>query len=218
MLVLFHAPEALGSSSYALEVTAVKAAISSLPGVQDEGQLDAAAAGIVSASAEATCTLDWKRADWCRPIWPTSRHSLQAALITAGYFESRWLARIGRGECRKNECDAYKFRGRIYHRARGYYQIQRSGLVSSREWVEMLGTNEGATFVASAVSARILARNYSYCRTYSGMFSGYARGGNCQWKGAGLRSRFMEKIAMPRLQAARAVAGSPPRREVVAEN
>lgn len=183
------------------EIARVKATIAGLPGVQDEGHLDGVSTGIVSAAAEATCTLDWSYADWCKPRWTLSREELEAALITVGYWESRFLARIGRGECRKNECDAYKdVQGRIHHRARGFYQVQRTGLIKNQEWHDMVGTGAWNYFTASSVAARVLASNRAWCKSPHGMFSGYARGGYCSWRGAGVRTVFFHKVIV-KLQA-----------------
>lgn len=183
------------------EIARVKATIAGLPGVRDEGHLDGIATGIVSAAAAATCSLDWSYADWCIRRWSPTRVELEAALITVGYWESRFLARIGQGQCRKDECDAYKdAQGRTHHRARGFYQVQRTGLITTREWRDIVGTGAWNYFTASSVAARVLASNRAWCKNPHGMFSGYARGGYCSWRGAGIRTAFFRRMLL-KLQA-----------------
>lgn len=175
---------------YGLILTALVA----LPGVRDEGHLETVAAGIQSAVLQATCTGDWAEADDCIPTWTRRPEELAALLITTGYWESKFLARIGAGRCEKWECDPAKDRaGRIYHRARGFYQIQASPAVTVYEWRHMRGLGEYRVFVASAVAARLLSRHYANCKTIQGAISGYATGGRCSWSRAGARMTTFQR-------------------------
>jgi hypothetical protein len=109
--------------------------------------------------------------------------------VDIAYFESGLHKRIAAGHCRPNECDAVKLPGgRIWHRARGAYQIQYNGAVSSTEWLEMDGVSEYNFFVASYTAARLLGSHEQLCKGISGAISGFATGGRCGWSGA--RSRF----------------------------
>lgn len=170
-----------------LLVAGILRAVTALPGVQDEGHLLDYARGTASAVEASTCTGDWAKADWCRPTWTRPPRELAAALVTKAWFESGLLARIGAGRCLPYECDAYRVRGRIFHRARGYYQIQYSGAVRAHEWHEMVGTDEWSVFVASSTAARLLGNYVGMCGDIPGGFSAYATGGRCSWSRVGPR-------------------------------
>lgn len=185
----------------------ILAALLALPGVKNEGHLEAVAAGIQGAVLQATCTGDWAATDDCVPTWTRSPEELAALLITTGYWESKFLARIGAGRCEKWECDPSKDRsGRLYHRARGFYQVQASTAVTADEWRHMYGLGEYRVFVASSVAARLLGRHHASCKTIQGAISGYATGGRCGWRKAGARmttyQRTLERLQTAPVQAA----------------
>lgn len=167
------------------------------PGVQDEGHIALVASSIHRAAHTLTTCTPTIGEDGeekaCRPLWVWGRTELVAALLTMGYWESRFLRRIGDGQCRKWECDAYKLPdGRIAHRARGFYQVQLTGGIDLAEWKGMLGaTSEQAQYTAALVSGRMLARHRHRCKTREGMIAGYARGNVCVWNRAGNRVLFM---------------------------
>lgn len=178
----------------------ILAALMALPGVRDEGHLADVASGIVGATLQATCSGDWASTDDCVPTWRGRPEELAALLITIGYWESKFLARIGKGRCEKWECDAYKgLDGKIYHRARGYFQVQASTAITMYEWNNMWGSGEYRAFVASSTAARLLGRHHASCKTVQGAISGYATGGRCSWRQAGARMTTY-KTTLDRLQ------------------
>jgi hypothetical protein len=178
----------------------ILAALLALPGVRDEGHLVDVASGITSATLQATCSGDWADTPGCVKTWPGRPEELAALLVTMGYWESKFLARIGRGKCEKWECDAYKaIDGRIHHKARGYFQIQASPAVTTYEWRHMIGSGEYRAFVASSTAARLLGRHYAGCKTIQGAISGYATGGRCSWRQASARMTTY-KASLTRLQ------------------
>lgn len=179
----------------------ILAALLALPGVRDEGHLKDVASGITSATLQATCQGDWAGSDDCARTWPGRPEELAALLVTTGYWESKFLARIGQGRCEKWECDAHKdAKGKVYHRARGYFQIQASTAITMFEWRHMVGRGEYRAFVASATSARLLSRHYAGCKNIQGAISGYATGGRCDWSKAGRRMTTY-KAVLTKLQA-----------------
>lgn len=176
-------------------VAGILAAATSLPGVRDDGHLQAYAAGTASAVEAATCSGDWSNTDWCQPVWRRSKRELAALLVNIGWFESGLLARIAANRCRPHECDATKLLdGRIIHRARGTYQIQYTGAVSPTEWREMVGLSEYSFFVGGYAAARMLSAHERSCKSVSGAISGFATGGRCGWGGTPNRMAMYQKL------------------------
>lgn len=116
-----------------------------------------------------------------------------ALLISVGYHESKFMPRIGRGECLTytgrggvvfRECDA--------GRARGFWQVQRTSLAP--EFDRLLGLDVETVTLAAVVADRILQRGRRACRTTEGSVSYFARG-NCRiWPGAKRRALLAESI------------------------
>jgi hypothetical protein len=84
--------------------------------------------------------------------------------------------------------------GRIIHRARGIYQIQRTGHVSAVEWVEMVGLSEHSFFVSGYTAARLLSAHERRCKSIAGAISGYATGGRCGWGGTPNRVAMYQRL------------------------
>lgn len=179
----------------AIDPHVIHVVVKSLPGVVDEDHLDTVALAIAHAADNlTTCTPTAEKPD-CTPEWTWGRTELVASLITMGYWESRFIRRIGAGNCHKWECDATKMPdGRIIHRARGFYQVQQSGLVKPHQWRNMVGITYDAQLTAAEVSGRIMSRNRARCNSRSGMISAYARGIGCTWPGAGVRELFLRRV------------------------
>lgn len=166
-----------------------------LPGVQDEGHLEDVALGIAHASDNLTTGEN--------PRWPWARSELVAALVMMGFMESRFIRRIGEGRCHKWECDATKLRdGRVVHRARGFYQMQRTSY-SSPFWSDLIGVEYDQQVASAQVAGTILAANRARCKSRSGMISAYATGIGCSWSKAAARTHFMLRV-LDRLKAAEA--------------
>ena len=183
-------------------VAGIIAAAISLPGVRDEGHLQAYAAGTACAVEAATCTGDWATLDFCQPVWRRSKRELAALLVDIAWFESGLIKRIAAGRCRPEECDAVKMPGgRILHRARGVYQIQYTGAVSATEWAEMVGVTDYSFFVASYAAARMLSAHERSCKSVSGAISGFATGGRCGWGGTPNRfavyQHLLARVSVP---------------------
>lgn len=149
---------------------AILAAILSLPGV------DPSAAPVA--------------ADAIAAVAPT--HERAARLIALGYFESRFLGRIQKNDCRffvrhgvrLQECDA--------GRARSFWQFQRTSLAP--EWHRSIGLGFTQVRTAATVADRILERGMRSCGNETGAFARYATGASCRWRGAARRAHLSRAI------------------------
>lgn len=127
--------------------------------------------------------------------WPDSRESLAGLLVSIGYYESGYSRRIGEGRCGPNECDAVRGAdGRIWHRARSYWQIQQSALVPLDDWRRMVGTGPEPVRLAASTAARLLVHGRLRCGTQSGAVSLYATGKTCRWSGATQRVALARRV------------------------
>lgn len=189
---------------------ALIAAATALPGAGSDAPdrsawLADVARSIESAAYHATCSGPWAEADEtiCKAVWPKSQlPELAGLLLTTGYYESRLLKRIAAGRCRRDECDATKLPdGRVWHRARGLYQIQNSGLLPSGEWARLAGVREVPMHRSAYAAARILAASRARCARFGGSdafvatLSGYGTGMSCSWRGAKPRADMAKRIA-----------------------
>lgn len=153
-----------------MTLEAIISAILSLPGV------DAFAAPIAAEAIHA--------------VAPTPARA--SRLIAVGYFESKFLARIARGECRTYvwrgqriaECDA--------GRARHWWQAQHTSLAP--EWPRLLGIDAPTVRLAATVADRTLERGMRACRTVEKTMSYYARGSCRGFRGAANRARLAAAI------------------------
>lgn len=148
------------------------------------------AASIDSAVLAATCTGPYDGADWCEPMWTERPTLLAASLIALGRMESNFLPRIADGRCHKWECDPFVYQGKVHHRARHYWQIQRSGLTPA--WPLLHGSDYLTTTLAALTAARVLSAGHKRCGSLPGAMAAYARGGVCVWSRAGKRAAFAE--------------------------
>jgi hypothetical protein len=159
-------------------------------------RLEVIAESITSASAYATCTRDWASADWCVPIWPTSeRKELIVITITQGFWESRFAKHVHEDRCGPDECDAIKLRnGRIYHRARSPWQLQRTAYVAPY-WEAMRGSSLMATTSAAYAAVRVLSAARRRCGGKPELWiSGYGWGSCRMWGGARKRAEMYEAL------------------------
>lgn len=142
---------------------------------------------VYAASLRATCT---DSDPGCVRIWPGSVRSLEAMLLTLGWYESGFTQRIHAGRCRKGECDG--------GRATSLWQLQASGKLPLPEWRELAGTSEEATERAAWAAARALSVARASCPSAGGWERGtiarYATGRSCSWSGAEMRAVTYDKI------------------------
>lgn len=150
-----------------------------------------------SAIDNARCSGAWTGADWCVPVWTATERELGAALVTLWFFESGGAKHVHEGRCRLSlgECDPYRARGRLYHRAVSPWQIQRSAAIADL-WREARdgGATPAATFAGCMGAATVFGRAYARCGGLEGAFSGYARGNSCSWSGARRRANFARRL------------------------
>lgn len=126
------------------------------------------------------------------------RNDWAALLLTIGEEETHWSLRIGRGECKRYECDPRYARGvLVEHRARGYWQPHRNKH-NEAFWDELHG--EGSELTQAKNANAMLTRGYWTCAR-SGVpwlqaaINGYA-GKRCSsnWKGLGQRLKTWKQI------------------------
>lgn len=152
-------------------------------------RIDNVARGVALAADLATCTGDWRDEEDCEPAWPVERKlELVGALISQGWWESRYAQHVHEGRCRVHigECDGGK--------ARSPWQIQTSALVTDVEWYDMLGAGEEPTEIAARCAARILAVGLKRCGSLEGAISSYATGRTCKWSKAADRVRHARRM------------------------
>ncbi len=156
-------------------------------------RLQTVATAITDATEESTCTGEFATPE-CKPDWTLSPLELSVLLAVNGYAESLFAKNVHEGKCKKYECDPYSHGGKVYHRARTPWQIQRSGLLTDKEWKTMVGTDYYATLTAARVAARILSRSYRSCHTIRGSMSLYGGVQNCNWSGVSKRHGMYKKL------------------------
>ena len=127
----------------------------------------------------------------CTPHWPGTANQAIAALISAGWWESRFAQHVIDGKCRPYECDPIKLaNGTIFHKAAGAWQQQVAGPILYAEWKTLPGNPEAQAWAA----VRVLASSKRACKTTNGMFSMYATGRWCGWKHSAARVRTYQRI------------------------
>lgn len=120
-----------------------------------------------------------------------------AALLTIGFWESRFALYVGAGRCETGpvgaRCDPDR---KGVPRARTYWQLHRAACPSA--WAEDPGSQ--AELVAAARCAAVLfSAARSRCGRYhkagpiAGAFSGY-RSAQCEWRGAVRRQTMFWKV------------------------
>lgn len=159
---------------------------------------------LASVVNEATCTQEWATVDFCRPFWSGTPVELAAAVLTVGQHESLLDARIQNNGCKawgpgNVECDGIRLPdGSYWFRAQSVFQLH------GRFREPVVGLEWFAVRNAARQSARVLAASKARCKTFEGMFSGYAGTRSCGWRGAAGRVKTFQ-----RMEAAlqRAIAG-----------
>ena len=151
------------------------------------------ASAIHAAAQRATC---YGRVE-CKRHWAWSANEAMAALVTTGWWESRFAQHVIDGKCRPYECDPVKLPdGTILHKAAGAYQQQAAGLISVSEWKKLPGHPGRQAWAA----VRMLGASRDKCKTVAGMFSQYGTGKHCGWGKAPARARTYTRI-LARLEA-----------------
>ena len=163
------------------------------PAEERLARLQTIATAINDAAEAATCTGEFS-SPTCKPDWTLSPLELSVLLATKGYAESLFAKNVQEGKCRKDQCDPFSHGGKIYHRARTSWQIQKSGMVTDQEWKTMVGTDYQATLTAAKVATRILSRGYRACHTILGSMSYYAGVQSCEYSGVVKRHAMYKKL------------------------
>jgi hypothetical protein len=186
-------------------VEAILGALLALPGLPLRGETQEAwharaeviARAIDGATLHATCEGPYRESEGCEPVWRRERSQLAAILIVQGYFESRFAARVQAGRCRRDECDAIWLPGgRIFHRARSYWQLHASPLVPWAEWRNLSGTELSPTSDAAYAAARVVGYGYSRCDSIDGAIAIFATGRSCRWSHVSRRAWMIRSIAL----------------------
>jgi hypothetical protein len=186
-------------------VEAILGALLALPGLPLRGETEEAwharaqviARAIDSATLHATCTGPYQEADGCVPVWRRDPSQLAAILIVQGYFESRFAAHVQAGLCRRNECDAVSLPGgRVFHRARSYWQLHASPLVPWPEWRTLAGVELIPTTDAAYAAARVVGYGYSRCDSVDGAIAIFATGRSCRWSRVSRRAWMIRSITL----------------------
>lgn len=143
---------------------------------------------VASASERATCTGPWALADKtvCTRLWPGEAPELAAALVTTGYFESRFSVAVAAGGCAPSGC------GPRWWAAHSNWQIEQSAVVPRDVWERLVGLAPVPIEDAAWTAARIMALARGHCAPHSvhwvePTLAGYATGNACRWKGARVR-------------------------------
>ena len=145
------------------------------------------ASAIHGAAQRATC---YGRVE-CSAYWSGSKNQAIAALVSTGWWESRFAQRIIDHKCRKNECDSVLLPdGTVFHKSAGAWQQQAGGVVTVLEWQRLPGSPRRQAWAA----VRTLGRSKDACKTPAGMFSMYGTGKHCGWAGAVPRVRTYNKV------------------------
>jgi hypothetical protein len=109
-------------------------------------------------------------------------------LVTQGWWESKFIRRIGAGRCKSFECDALVLRdGRVFHRSRHYWQLQTSSFVPPYTWNELVGTEYEPTTLAAHSASVVLGQGLKRCGNVSGAIAFYAGVAKCAWSGVPTR-------------------------------
>lgn len=149
---------------------------------------------LASVADEATCTGEWAALDFCQRTWPGTPVELVAAVLAVGQHESLLDERIQRGACkawsRTNiECDGVRLPdGTYWFRAQSVFQLH------GRFSQPVVGLEWFAVRNASKQAVRVLAASKARCKTWNGMFAGYAGSRTCGWKGAAGRVKTFQRM------------------------
>ncbi len=122
-------------------------------------------------------------------IWSRGKDQMILALVTEGYFESRFARFVHNGEClkKKGYCDN--------GRAISIWQLQKGQGQTREEWLGLGHMTLDSTTKAAKEAAKRFANSYSTCKlSLNGAFSLYATGNSCSWSRAKVRVRTMERL------------------------
>lgn len=157
-------------------------------------RMELIATAIDDATSKATCS-DKYDVPNCEKVWPKDKKSLGLLLVTKGFWESKFAKNVHDGKCRVYECDAYKVNGKVRHKARSIWQIQKTGLVNKEEYAKMGTSSLESTTVSANVAVRHLVLGMNTCKTISGTIAVYGGAKSCFWKGAAPREAFYKKLS-----------------------
>jgi len=160
---------------------------------QRANRMHVIAEAIDDASSKATCEGKYSTTD-CKKTWTNSKRDLALLLVTKGFWESKFAKNVHEGKCRPYECDSYTKNGRVIHKARSLWQIQKTGLVTKEEYNMMNASSVESTTMAANVAVRYLATGMNACKTISGAIAIYGGAKSCSWKGALPREHFFKGL------------------------
>ena len=162
---------------------------------QRKERMEVIAKAIADVSLRATCKDIHDKKD-CKKIWGGTPKQLAALLIQQGYSESGFSHHVHAGNCRDDECDAFKRKdGTIVHLARSSWQMHHTRY-TTKYWDKMEGTDYISTWNAAAAATKLLSRGYASCGSIYGTISQYATGKTCDWKGARKRVTMYKNLRM----------------------
>jgi hypothetical protein len=141
----------------------------------------------------ATCTGRYAVAD-CRRVWNGNKRDLAAAVISLGFYETRYAQAVSEGKChtlpKGMRCDNGK--------ALGFWQQWVAACPEA--WAAERGS-EAERRAGAWCAARLLANHYNYCRTLTGSidpwiaaYSMYGGQGCKAWPGAEKRRLLLTKV------------------------
>lgn len=157
-------------------------------------RMELIATAIDDASSRATCADKYDMPD-CEKTWIKDKKTLGLLLVTKGFWESKFAQNVHDGKCRVYECDAYKVNGKVRHKARSIWQIQKTGLVNKDEYAKMGSSSLESTTISANVAVRHLTLGMNKCKTISGTIAVYGGAKSCFWTGAAPREAFYKKIS-----------------------
>lgn len=156
-------------------------------------RMEIIASAIDDAASRATCVDKYLTLD-CKKAWPLDKKSLALLLVTKGYWESAYAKNVHEGKCHRNECDSYTANGRVIHKARSPWQIQKTGLVTKDEYAQMNSSTLEATTMSANVATRHLVLGWNSCKTIRGAMAIYGGAKSCNWKGVIPREAFYKSL------------------------
>lgn len=150
-----------------------------------EVRLTTIANAIATATNAATCA---SADDGCKPKWTGAADDHALALVTLGWWESRFARHVHADKCRVliGECDA--------GRAKSVWQLQWSRLVPYEEWVTIGGLSRERTTRAAGAASRVFVMAFGRCKTFEGAFALYGTGKTCKMKSAKERAKFFVRL------------------------
>jgi hypothetical protein len=162
--------------------------------LERSARMETIAQAIDDASSRATCSDKYDVLD-CKKSWPKDKRSLGLLLVTTGFWESRFAKNVHEGKCRTYECDSFRTAdGRIRHRARSPWQIQKTVFVTKDEYSKMNDSSIESTTMSANVAIRHLSHGVKTCSTFVGAMAFYGGAKNCLWSEARKRIAFYSTL------------------------